>query len=181
MRLVRLHSLALAVMLGLAMVASLPGASDHGVRILAGQTALARAIVPDEEGFPLMPSSTPPKSDPTSEATSVDRDASAPCDPSTAVRTSTITLDAAGASPSCILVGAGDLITWVNRTASSIDVRASNDQFFDEGVSAGFSTLRVPAGGQVRVRLIHAGRVDFAAPSQPGVRGTILVLGRGAA
>jgi hypothetical protein len=97
------------------------------------------------------------------------------------VRTSTITLDAAGVSPPCILVGAGDLITWVNRTTAPIDVRAANDQFFDEDVSAGFSTLRVPAGGQARVRLIHAGRVDVAALSHPGVTGTILVLGRGAA
>jgi hypothetical protein len=52
MRSVRLHSLALAVLLGLAIIASLPGAGDRGVRLLAGQTALARAILPDEEAFP---------------------------------------------------------------------------------------------------------------------------------
>src|SRR5262249_22142575 len=140
-----------------------------------------RAIVFDEEGFPLTPSSTLSKSELTSEATLVDRDASAPCDSSIAVRTSTIIFDAAGVSLPCIFVGAGDLIIWVNRITVSIDVRAANDQFFDEDISAGFSTLRVPSGGQPRVRLIHAGRVDFAALSHPGVSGTILVFGRGAA
>jgi hypothetical protein len=111
-----------------------------------------------------------------------DPDAPAACDLASAVRTATITFGEAGvlAAP-CIVVSAGDLVTWVNPLATPIAIQADDDQFFTEDMSTGLSTLEVPAQGTLTVRVIHAGRIDYAAPDRPGFQGTILVLGHEAA
>jgi hypothetical protein len=173
--------LVLAVALGLVMIGYLPGAGARLAAPLPGQMAEARAAVPDEEGMPMSLSSTPRSGGPTGEATSLDGDRSAACDLTTAVKTSTITVETGGVSAPCVLVSAGDLVTWVNATTAPIEVRTGDDRFFTEDVSDGFSAVRVPTGGQVRVRLIHPGRVGYTVSSPPGGGGTILVLARGAA
>ena len=103
------------------------------------------------------------------------------CDGSTALRTATVILDETGVSTPCIVVSAGDLVTWVNPTAASIAIQAADDEFSTQDVSAAFGSVEVPAQGQVTLRVIHAGRIDYTLADQPGTSGTILVLGRGAA
>jgi hypothetical protein len=103
------------------------------------------------------------------------------CDVSTALRTGTITLDETGVGAPCIVVSAGDLVTWVNLTATPLVIQTADDEFATADVSAMFSTVEVSAQGQATVRVIHAGRIDYTAPDHPGMSGTILVLGRGAA
>jgi plastocyanin len=109
-----------------------------------------------------------------------DREWSVGCDFATAVKTGTITLGEVDVATPCIVVSAGDLVTWVNPTGTTVAVE-TGDQFSTEDVSTAFSTLEVAAHGQVTVRLIHAGLIEYSASDHPGVRGTILVLGRGAA
>ena len=118
---------------------------------------------------------------PASQAGAADSRSPAACDVSTAPRTGTITLDETGVGAPCIVVSAGDLVTWVNLTAAPIVIQTADDEFATEDVSAVFSTVEVPALGQATVRVIHAGRIDYTAPDHPGLSGTILVLGRGAA
>ena len=103
------------------------------------------------------------------------------CDFGTAVKTGTITLGGIGDAAPCIVVSAGDLVTWMNPTDTTMAIQAGDDQFSTEDVSSAFGTLEVPAHGEVTVRLIHAGRIDYTAPDHPEISGTILVLGRGAA
>ena len=103
------------------------------------------------------------------------------CDGTTTMRTTTITLNDSGVEPSCIVVSAGDLVTWVNPTLVPIVIQTADDQFATEDVSATFSTAEVPAQGQATVRVLHAGRIEYRASEHPEISGTILVLGRGAA
>jgi plastocyanin len=103
------------------------------------------------------------------------------CELATAVPTTTIRLEATGVSPRCIVVSAGDLVTWVNPLSAPVTVRAADDQLFTEDVSSGLTELEVPPHGSSTVRVIHAGRVEYTAPDQPEVSGTILVLGHGSA
>jgi len=104
-------------------------------------------------------------------------DAPDACELASAVRTTTIHLDPAGVSPRCIVVSAGDLITWVNPLSEPVTIRAADDQFFTVDATTGLSELEVPGQGVATVRVIHAGRVEYAAAEQPEVSGTILVLG----
>ena len=110
-----------------------------------------------------------------------DRDWSVKCDFATAVKSGTITLGEVDVAPTCIVVSAGDLVTWVNPTDMTMAIQAGDDQFSTEDMSSAFSSLEVAAHGQVMVRLIHAGLIEYSAPDHPGISGTILVLGRGAA
>ena len=185
----RVGSLVLAVALALLLLGLLLGVGDRPARAFARPAAEARASIGDDGDVPATPS---PSSVPdsvslsggtitTSDAGDATRSSPAACDFPTATPTATITLGAEGASPSCVVVGAGDLVTWVNPTTAPIAIRSDDDQFYTEDVSVGFSTVEIPARGQVRVRLIHAGRVVYAALNHPGTGGTILVLGRGAA
>ena len=97
------------------------------------------------------------------EEEAADRDWPVKCDFATAVRS------------------AGDVVTWVNPTDMTMAIQAGDDQFSTEDMSSAFSSLEVAAHGQVMVRLIHAGLIEYNAPDHPGISGTILVLGRGAA
>jgi hypothetical protein len=118
---------------------------------------------------------------PTSEGGAAGRDWLVACDSPTVVKTATITLGETGVTAPCIVVSAGDLVTWANPTTAPIVIQAADDQFSTEDVSAAFSTVEIPAQGQTTVRVIHAGRIEYTAPDHPGIGGTILVLGRGAA
>jgi hypothetical protein len=118
---------------------------------------------------------------PTSEGGAAGRDWPVGCVFPTVVKTATITLRETGVTAPCILVSAGDLVTWGNPTAAPIVIQTAGGQFSTEDVSAVFSTVEIPAQGQTTVRVIHAGRIEYAAPDHPGISGTILVLGRGAA
>ena len=118
---------------------------------------------------------------PMGEEGATDRDWSVGCDFGTVVKTGTITLGEVDVATPCILVSAGDLVTWVNPTGTTVAIQAGDDQFSTEDMSAAFSTLEVGAHAQVTVRLIHAGRIEYTSPDHPGISGIILVLGRGAA
>jgi hypothetical protein len=117
----------------------------------------------------------------TSEASAADDQSPETCEVSTAARTGTITLNETGVGTPCIVVSAGDLVTWVNPTPVPIVVQTAGDQFATQDVSAVFSSLEIPAQAQATARVIHAGRIAYTALDRPGVCGTILVLGRGAA
>jgi hypothetical protein len=117
----------------------------------------------------------------TSEQGDVDDPSPETCEVSTALRTGTITLDETGVREPCVVVSAGDLLTWVNPTTARIVIQTAGDQFATQDVSTSFNTVEVPAAGQATVRVIHAGRIAYTARDQPGISGTILVLGRGAA
>lgn len=104
-------------------------------------------------------------------------DAPGVCELASAVRTTTIRLDPTGVSPRCIVVSAGDLVTWVNPLSQPVTIQAADDQLFTVDATTGLSELEVPAQGAATVRVIHAGRVEYAAAGQPEVSGTILVLG----
>jgi hypothetical protein len=110
-----------------------------------------------------------------------DRDWSVKCDFATAVKSGTITLGEVDVASTCIVLSAGDVVTWVNPTDMTMAIQAGDNQFSTEDMSSAFSSLEVAAHGQVRVRLIHAGLIEYGAPDHPGISGTILVLGRGAA
>jgi hypothetical protein len=60
------------------------------------------------------------------------------------------------------------LVIWLNPTATPVAIEATDDQFTIEDGSATFSTVEVPAGGQVTVRVLHPGRIDSTAPEHPG-------------
>jgi hypothetical protein len=107
--------------------------------------------------------------------------APAPCDLASAVQTATVTLGQSDVTPPCIVVTAGDLVTWVNPLDAPISIRTGDNQVFTEDVVVALSTVDVPAQGAVTVRVIHAGRIDYAAPDRPGLCGTILILGHEAA
>jgi plastocyanin len=106
-----------------------------------------------------------------------DASAADACDLASAVPNDTITFGQADVSPSCLLVSAGDLVTWVNPLATPITIQAGDDQFFIEDLGAAVGSLDVPAQGMVTVRVMHAGRIDYAARDRPGLEGSILVLG----
>ena len=103
----------------------------------------------------------------------------AKCDFATAVKSGTITLGEVDVAPTCIVVSAGDLVTWVNPADMTMAIRADDHQFSTEDMSSAFSNLEVVALGQVTVRLIHSGLIEYGAPGHPGISGTILVFGRG--
>jgi len=103
------------------------------------------------------------------------------CDLRAAVPTATVTLGEIGVVPACVVVSAGDLVTWVNATSTEISIHTADDQLASGDLSATFCIVDIPAQGEAAVRLIHAGRVAYSAPENPVISGTILVLGRGAA
>ena len=179
-----LRSLALAIALGLLLLGFLLAASDRPAWASVPPTSMAKD---GEDPAMWLPSTAqdagPPgePATPASQAGAADGHSPAACDVSTAPRTGTITLDETGVGAPCIVVSAGDLVTWVNLTAAPIVIQTADDEFATEDVSAVFSTVEVPALGQATVRVIHAGRIDYTAPDHPGLSGTILVLGRGAA
>ncbi len=118
---------------------------------------------------------------PTCTNTAADRDWSTTCDDPTAARSATIVLGEAGVAAPCVVVSAGDLVTWLNPTTTPVTIQTADDQFATEDASATFKTIELPAQEQVTVRVLHAGRIDYTAPGRPEISGTILVLGRGAA
>ena len=116
-----------------------------------------------------------------SETGTPDPEWSVACDGPAAVQTATITLGAAGVAPPCVIVSAGDLLTWRNPTTTPVVIQTADDQFATEDVSTTLNTVAVPAGGQVTVRVLHAGRIAYTAADHPEISGTILVVARGAA
>lgn len=185
----RVGSLVLAVALGHPLLGLLLGVGDRPARAFAGPAAEARSTLADDGDIPATPSSVsvqnavPPSGETITPSKAADAQSSpsAACDLHTATPTATITLGDVGVSAPCIMEGAGDQVIWVNPTTAPIAIHSDDDQFYTEDVRTSFSTVEVPARGQIRVRLIHAGRVVSAAPDHPGIGGTILVLGHGAA
>ena len=120
---------------------------------------------------------TDPFERPATSAGSGSTDATGACELASAVRTTTIRLDPAGVSPRCIVVSAGDLVTWVNPLSEPVTIQAADDQLFTVDATTGLSELEVPAQGAATVRVIHPGRVEYEVTEQAGVSGTILVIG----
>jgi hypothetical protein len=142
----------------------------------AGLPALALAGWPARTEWPLLVQTAPV----------TDEDAANPnsavaCELASAAPASTVILGEMGAVPACILVGAGEAVTWINTTTSDVSIRPADWSLISEDLSAVLNTVEVPAQGAATARVIHAGRIDYSAPELLQIRGTILVLGRGAA
>ena len=149
-------------------------------RLFAGPTAEARAPIADDPDL-WAPAPSRDAGSPADSSGALLSESPEACAAPTVGQTASIALGEAGATPACVVVGAGDLVTWLNQTTAPLVLVADSDEFASEDASAVFAAVAVPPLGRVTVRMRHAGRVAYAASGQPGVGGTILVIGRGAA
>src|SRR5437868_2152424 len=99
--------------LGLAALSCLLGTSERRQAAFAGQLFFAQSWPADDADDP-------------------DFDPAAACDLRDAVPTATITLGDAAVTPACAVVSAGDLLTWVNPTATEIVIHTADDQLTSE-------------------------------------------------